>query len=189
MRVRVPACLRARARARARGLMAALPGGAPAEDGSELRSHACGVAKVETRGRVPGVGRIVVATGGGVKKVLKPGTTTVRKVTGRKSGPWGRFVEQGQQPLSHNTDRYDGLVVVAPVQQNIHPFRGVPSRFSQTTPYLSSFSKYVLAGPPHRGPGSGRSAVPSVTLSLHPYWVSNPGPEPPSEVDVVEQVQ
>jgi hypothetical protein len=62
MRVRVPACLRARARARARGLMAALPGGAPAEDGSELRSHACGVAKVETRGRVPGVGRIVVVT-------------------------------------------------------------------------------------------------------------------------------
>ena len=25
----------------------------PAEDGSELRSHACGNAKVETRGRVP----------------------------------------------------------------------------------------------------------------------------------------
>ena len=42
--------------------MAALPGGGPAEDGSELRSHACGVAKVETRGRVPGVGRIVVVT-------------------------------------------------------------------------------------------------------------------------------
>jgi hypothetical protein len=39
------ACARARARARARGLMAALPGGGPAaEDGSELRSHACGVA-------------------------------------------------------------------------------------------------------------------------------------------------
>ena len=56
------ACVRARARARARGLMAALPGGGPAEDGSELRSHACGVAKVETRGRVPGVGRIVVVT-------------------------------------------------------------------------------------------------------------------------------
>ena len=47
---------RARARARARGLMATLPGGGAAEDGSELRSHACGVAKVETRGRVPGVG-------------------------------------------------------------------------------------------------------------------------------------
>ena len=48
-RVRV----RARARARARSLMATLPGGGPAEDGSELRSHACGVAKVESRGRVP----------------------------------------------------------------------------------------------------------------------------------------
>jgi hypothetical protein len=61
------ACARARARVRARGLpptmMTALPaGGGPAEDGSELRSHACGVAKVETRGRVPGVGRIVVVT-------------------------------------------------------------------------------------------------------------------------------
>ena len=55
-RVRVSACACAGARARARGLMAALPGGGPAEDGSELRSHACGVAKVETRGRVPGVG-------------------------------------------------------------------------------------------------------------------------------------
>jgi len=48
---RVHAC--ARARARARGLMAAPPGGGPAEDGSELRSHACGVAKVESRCRVP----------------------------------------------------------------------------------------------------------------------------------------
>ena len=47
-RVRARACVRVRARAR--GLMAALPGGGPAEDGSELRSHACGVAKVETRG-------------------------------------------------------------------------------------------------------------------------------------------
>ena len=48
MRVRVRACgrvrVRARARARARSLMATLPGGGPAEDGSELRSHACGVA-------------------------------------------------------------------------------------------------------------------------------------------------
>ena len=42
--------------------MAALPGGGPAEDGSELRSHACGVAKVETRGHAPGVGRIAVVT-------------------------------------------------------------------------------------------------------------------------------
>ena len=42
--------------------MATLPGGGPAEDGSELRSHACGVAKVETGGRVPGVDRIVVVT-------------------------------------------------------------------------------------------------------------------------------
>ena len=39
--------------------MATLPGGGPAEDGSELRSHACGVAKVEARGHAPGVGRIV----------------------------------------------------------------------------------------------------------------------------------
>ena len=36
--------------------MATLPGGGPAEDGSELRSHACGVAKVEARGRAPGFG-------------------------------------------------------------------------------------------------------------------------------------
>jgi hypothetical protein len=63
VRVRLCVCVRVRVRARARGLMvAALPGGGPAEDGSELRSHACGVAKVETRGRVPGVGRIVVVT-------------------------------------------------------------------------------------------------------------------------------
>ena len=59
---RVRVRVRARARARARGLMATLPGGGPAEDGSELRSHACGVAKVETGGRVPGVGRIVIVT-------------------------------------------------------------------------------------------------------------------------------
>ena len=59
-------CVRARARrrppaaqGRANQLMAALPGGGGAEDGSELRRHACGVAKVETRGRVPGVGRII----------------------------------------------------------------------------------------------------------------------------------
>jgi hypothetical protein len=39
--------------------MATLPGGGPAEDGSELRSHACGVAKVEARGHAPGVGRMV----------------------------------------------------------------------------------------------------------------------------------
>ena len=57
-RVRV----RARARARPRSLMATLPGGGPAEDGSELRSHACGVAKVEARGHAPGVGRIVIVT-------------------------------------------------------------------------------------------------------------------------------
>ena len=57
-RVRV----RARARARARSLMATLPGGGPAEDGSELRSHACGVAKVEARGHAPGVDRIVTVT-------------------------------------------------------------------------------------------------------------------------------
>ena len=38
--------------------MATLPGGGPDEDGSELRSHACGVAKVEARGHAPGVGRI-----------------------------------------------------------------------------------------------------------------------------------
>ena len=52
----------ARARARARSLVATLPGGGPAEDGSELRSHACGVAKVEARGHAPGVGRIVIIT-------------------------------------------------------------------------------------------------------------------------------
>ena len=64
-RARGCACVRARARARARGLRPngrAARGGGPAEDGSELRSHACGVAKVETRGRVPAVGRIVVVT-------------------------------------------------------------------------------------------------------------------------------
>ena len=38
--------------------MATMPGGGPAEDGSELRSHACGVAKVEARGHAPGVGRV-----------------------------------------------------------------------------------------------------------------------------------
>ena len=42
--------------------MATLPGGGPAEDGSELRSHARGVAKVEARGHAPGVGRIVIVT-------------------------------------------------------------------------------------------------------------------------------
>ena len=51
MRVLVRAC----ACASARSLMATLPGGGPAEDGSELRSHACGVAKVEARGHAPGV--------------------------------------------------------------------------------------------------------------------------------------
>ena len=45
--------VRARARARARSLVATLPGGGPAEDGSELRSHACGVAKVEARAATP----------------------------------------------------------------------------------------------------------------------------------------
>ena len=60
-RARVCVC-DARARARARSLMATLPGGGPAEDGSELRSHACGVAKVEARGHAPGVGRIVIVT-------------------------------------------------------------------------------------------------------------------------------
>ena len=61
----------ARARARARSLVATLPGGGPAEDGSELRSHACGVAKVEARGHAPGVGRIaiVTVTEGGVRCV------------------------------------------------------------------------------------------------------------------------
>ena len=32
-----------------------------AEDGSELRSHACGVAKVEARGHAPGQGRVQVS--------------------------------------------------------------------------------------------------------------------------------
>ena len=62
VRVRACACASGRARARARSLMATLPGGGPAEDGSELRSHACGVAKVEARGHAPGVGRIVIVT-------------------------------------------------------------------------------------------------------------------------------
>ena len=51
-----------RVRVRARSLMATLPGGGPVEDGSELCSHACGVAKVEARGHAPGVGRIVIVT-------------------------------------------------------------------------------------------------------------------------------
>ena len=59
---RVRVCVCVRERVRARSLMATLPGGGPAEDGSELRSHACGVAKVEARGHAPGVGRIVVVT-------------------------------------------------------------------------------------------------------------------------------
>ena len=61
-RARLCVCVRVRVRARARRLMATLPGGGPAEDGSELRSHACGVAKVEARGHAPGVGRIVIVT-------------------------------------------------------------------------------------------------------------------------------
>jgi hypothetical protein len=57
-------CVCERVRVRARSLIATLPGGGggPAEDGSELRSHACGVAKVEARGHAPGVGRIVIVT-------------------------------------------------------------------------------------------------------------------------------
>jgi hypothetical protein len=61
-RARVCVCERVRVRVSARSLMATLPGGGPAEDGSELRSHACGVAKVEARGHAPGVGRIVIVT-------------------------------------------------------------------------------------------------------------------------------
>ena len=64
-RARVCVCERVRARARARSLMATLPGGGPAEDGRELRSHACGVAKVEARCHAPGVGRIVIVTARG----------------------------------------------------------------------------------------------------------------------------
>ena len=59
---RARVCVCERVRVRARSLMATLPGGGPAEDGSELRSHACGVAKVEARGHAPGVGRIVIVT-------------------------------------------------------------------------------------------------------------------------------
>ena len=55
-------CVCERVRVRARSLMATLPGGGHAEDGSELRSHACGVATVEARGHAPGVGRIVIDT-------------------------------------------------------------------------------------------------------------------------------
>ena len=91
---RVHAC--ARARARARGLMAALPGGGPAEDGSELRSHACGVAKVETRGRVPGVGRIVVVTprevqergGRHFQRTIRAGLLTTTRERSLKSIAW-----------------------------------------------------------------------------------------------------
>jgi len=50
-RARVCVCACARVRVRVRDGDAAQRG--PAEDGSELRSHACGNAKVETRGRVP----------------------------------------------------------------------------------------------------------------------------------------
>jgi hypothetical protein len=55
MRVRVRACACASACACAR----AQPNGdaarrGPAEDGSELRSHVCSVAKVEARGHAPG---------------------------------------------------------------------------------------------------------------------------------------
>ena len=86
---RASVCVRARARARARSLMATLPGGGPAEDGSELRSHACGVAKVETRGRAPGVGRIVIYEGRVFKrtghKIMSPG----------KTGRGGRGVQEG----------------------------------------------------------------------------------------------
>ena len=61
VRVRACACASAGARACARSLMATLPGGGPAEDGSELRSsHVCGVAKVKARDHAPGVGRIVI---------------------------------------------------------------------------------------------------------------------------------
>ena len=62
VRVRACACASRRCACAARSLMATLPGGGPAEDGSELRSHACGVAKVEARGHAPGVGRIVIVT-------------------------------------------------------------------------------------------------------------------------------
>ena len=41
------ACARAGVPARAQRLVATLPGGGPTEDGSELRSHVSGVAKVE----------------------------------------------------------------------------------------------------------------------------------------------
>ena len=43
----------------------------------------------------------------------------------------GCFVEQVQQPLGYYTDRYGSLVVVAPVLQNIHPFRGFGTKPSE----------------------------------------------------------
>ena len=58
MRVRARARARARAAYAYNGDAARRRGGGAAEDGSELRSHACGVAKVEARGHAPGVGRI-----------------------------------------------------------------------------------------------------------------------------------
>ena len=67
-------CVCVRVRGRARSLVATLPGGGPAEDGSELRSHACGVAKVEARGHAPGVGRIVIVTV--TPREVRPGEET-----------------------------------------------------------------------------------------------------------------
>ena len=71
--------------------MAALPGGSPAEDGSELRSHACVVAKVETRGRVPGVGRIVVVT----PREVRPRHSVSEASTGERGGAAPAAAEDG----------------------------------------------------------------------------------------------
>ena len=66
--------------------MATLPGGGPAEDGSELRSHACGVAKVEARGHAPGVGRIVIVTVSSAPGPARAGNTTTVLTLHSKKG-------------------------------------------------------------------------------------------------------
>ena len=74
VRVRVRACL---ARARARGLIKwpRCPAGGPRR-GLEGTPQPCGVAKVETRGRVPGVGRIVVVTPARYARDIDPEAST-----------------------------------------------------------------------------------------------------------------
>ena len=74
-------------RVRARGL-------GPAEDGSELHRHACGVAKVETPIRVPGVGRIFVLT-------RCPGGRAAAKQVARAGGMSNS--KHASRALTHNS--------------------------------------------------------------------------------------